>query len=69
MIIILKYEGRYPEIVFQKCEIQVIQNLFYYRQNLFHLKTNIAFELGRHTHHAKTIFVDGEYFSWYGQDS
>jgi hypothetical protein len=25
-----------------------------------------AFELGRFTHHAKTVFVDGSYFSWYG---
>ena len=25
-----------------------------------------AFEIGRFTHHAKTIFVDGEMFSWYG---
>lgn len=25
-----------------------------------------AFEIGRFTHHGKTIFVDGEMFSWYG---
>jgi hypothetical protein len=25
-----------------------------------------AFEIGRFTHHAKTVFVDGEMFSWYG---
>jgi ABC-type Fe3+-hydroxamate transport system substrate-binding protein len=25
-----------------------------------------AFEIGRHSNHAKTIFVKGEFFSWYG---
>ena len=25
-----------------------------------------ASEIRRYTHHAKTIFVDGEMFSWYG---
>ena len=29
-------------------------------------KDEDAFEIGRFTHHAKTIFVDGEMFSWYG---
>ncbi|HEX5743149.1 MAG TPA: cobalamin-binding protein, partial [Flavobacteriaceae bacterium] len=25
-----------------------------------------AFEIGRHSNHSKTVFVDGEMFSWYG---
>ena len=32
----------------------------------FPFKDEHAFELGRYTHHAKTVFVDGEMFSWYG---
>jgi hypothetical protein len=29
-------------------------------------KEEHAFEIGRFTHHGKTVFVDGEMFSWYG---
>ncbi len=25
-----------------------------------------AFEIGRHSNHSNTIFIEGEYFSWYG---
>ncbi len=32
----------------------------------FPFKEEHAFEIGRFTHHAKVIFVDGEMFSWYG---
>ena len=32
----------------------------------FPFKDEHAFEIGRFTHHAKTVFVDGEMFSWYG---
>jgi hypothetical protein len=32
----------------------------------FPFKDEHAFEIGRFTHHAKTIFVDGEFFSWHG---
>jgi ABC-type Fe3+-hydroxamate transport system substrate-binding protein len=61
-----KYEGRYPEIVFQKMRIQGDPELILLSSEPFPFKDEHAFELGRHTHHAKTIFVDGEYFSWYG---
>jgi hypothetical protein len=26
-----------------------------------------AFEIGSHTHHAKTVLLDGEMFSWHGR--
>lgn len=61
-----KYEGRYPEIVFQKMRIQGDPEILFLSSEPFPFKDEHAFELGRHTHHAKTIFVDGEMFSWYG---
>lgn len=61
-----KYEGRYPEVVIQKMRIQGDPDLVLLSSEPFPFKDEHAFELGRHTHHAKTIFVDGEMFSWYG---
>ncbi|MGX7668648.1 ABC transporter substrate-binding protein [Flavobacterium pedocola] len=61
-----KYEGRYPEIVIQKMRIQGDPDLILLSSEPYPFKDEHAFELGRHTHHATTIFVDGEMFSWYG---
>lgn len=61
-----KYEGRYPEVVVQKMRIQGDPDLVLLSSEPFPFKDEHAFELGRHTHHAKTVFVDGEMFSWYG---
>lgn len=61
-----KYEGRYPEIVIQKMRIQGDPDLVLLSSEPYPFKDEHAFELGRHTHHAKTVFVDGEMFSWYG---
>lgn len=61
-----KYEGRYPEVVIQKMKIQGDPDLVLLSSEPFPFKDEHAFELGRYTHHAKTIFVDGEMFSWYG---
>jgi len=60
------YEGRYPEIVIQKMRIQGDPDLVLLSSEPFPFKDEHAFELGRYTHHATTIFVDGEMFSWYG---
>jgi iron complex transport system substrate-binding protein len=62
----VKYEGRYPEVVIQKMKIQGDPDFVLLSSEPFPFKDEHAFELGRHTHHAKTIFVDGEMFSWYG---
>jgi ABC-type Fe3+-hydroxamate transport system substrate-binding protein len=61
-----KYEGRYPEVVVQKMRIQGDPDLVLLSSEPFPFNDEHAFELGRYTHHAKTIFVDGEMFSWYG---
>lgn len=61
-----KYEGRYPEVIIQKMRIQGDPDLVLLSSEPFPFNDEHAFELGRHTHHAKTVFVDGEMFSWYG---
>jgi len=61
-----KYEGRYPEVIEQKMRIQGDPDLVLLSSEPFPFKDEHAFELGRYTHHAKTVFVDGEMFSWYG---
>ncbi|RXR17240.1 cobalamin-binding protein [Flavobacterium amnicola] len=63
---VAKYEGRYPEVVVQKMRIQGDPDVIFLSSEPFPFKDEHAFELGRHTHHATTIFVDGEMFSWYG---
>ncbi len=59
-------EGRYPEIIIQKMRIQGDPDLILLSSEPFPFTDEHAFELGRYTHHAKTVFVDGEMFSWYG---
>jgi ABC-type Fe3+-hydroxamate transport system substrate-binding protein len=59
-------EERYPEIVIQKMRIQGDPDLVLLSSEPFPFTDEHAFELGRYTHHAKTVFVDGEMFSWYG---
>lgn len=59
-------EERYPEIIIQKMRIQGDPDLVFLSSEPFPFTDEHAFELGRFTHHAKTVFVDGEMFSWYG---
>lgn len=61
-----KYSSRYPEVVVQKMRIQGDPDLLFLSSEPFPFNDEHAFELGRYTHHAKTVFVDGEMFSWYG---
>ncbi|RZJ67502.1 MAG: cobalamin-binding protein [Flavobacterium sp.] len=57
---------RYPEVIVQKMRIQGDPEIVLLSSEPYPFKDEDAFELGRYTHHAKTIFVDGEMFSWYG---
>jgi len=59
-------EGRYPEIEVRKMRIQGDPELVFLSTEPYPFKEEHAFEIGRATHHAKTVFVDGEMFSWYG---
>lgn len=63
---IYESHGRYPEIEIKKIRLQGDPDIVMLSSEPYPFKEEHAFELGRHTHHAKTVFVDGEYFSWYG---
>jgi ABC-type Fe3+-hydroxamate transport system substrate-binding protein len=58
--------GRYPEVIIQKMRIQGDPEIVFLSSEPYPFKDEDAFEIGRFTHHAKVIFVDGEMFSWYG---
>ncbi|KAA5537689.1 ABC transporter substrate-binding protein [Paenimyroides baculatum] len=60
------FEGRYPEVEIRKMRIQGDPDLVLLSSEPYPFKEEHAFEIGRVTHHAKTVFVDGEMFSWYG---
>lgn len=59
-------KGRYPEIEIKKMRLEGDPDLVFLSSEPYPFKEEDAFEIGRFTHHAKTIFVDGEMFSWYG---
>ncbi|MBC8884360.1 ABC transporter substrate-binding protein [Flavobacterium piscinae] len=59
-------KGRYPEIELEKIRKEGDPEVVFLSSEPFPFKDEHAFEIGRNTHHAKTIFVDGEMFSWYG---
>jgi iron complex transport system substrate-binding protein len=63
---IYEKQGRYPEIIIQKIRIQGDPDLVFLSSEPFPFKEEHAFEIGRFTHHATAVFVDGEMFSWYG---
>lgn len=57
---------RYPEVNIENIRIEGNPDLVLLSSEPFPFTDNHAFELGRYTHHAITLFVDGEMFSWYG---
>lgn len=63
---IYESHGRYPEVEIKKIRLQGDPDIVMLSSEPYPFKEEHAFELGRCTHHAKTVFVDGEYFSWYG---
>lgn len=63
---IYESRGRYPEVIVQKMRIQGDPDVVFLSSEPYPFREEDAFELGRYTHHAKTVFVDGEMFSWYG---
>lgn len=64
--IYLEKESRYPEIEIKKIRLEGDPDLVFLSSEPFPFHDEHAFEIGRHTHHAKTVFVDGEFFSWHG---
>lgn len=63
---IYKDKGRYPEIELKKMRLEGDPDIVFLSSEPYPFKEEDAFEIGRFTHHAKTIFVDGEMFSWHG---
>ena len=63
---IYESHGRYPEVAIEKIQLEGDPTIVMLSSEPYPFKEEHAFELGRHTHHAKVVFVDGEYFSWYG---
>ncbi len=59
-------ESRYPEVELKKIRLEGDPDYVFLSSEPFPFKDEHAFEIGRATHHAKTVFVDGEFFSWYG---
>lgn len=59
-------ESRYPEIDLSMIREEGNPDIVLLSSEPFPFADEHAFEIGRYTHHAKTIFVDGEMFSWYG---
>ncbi len=62
------YENRqrYPEVELRKLRLDGDPEVVFLSSEPYPFKEEHAFEVGRFTHHAKTVFVDGEMFSWYG---
>ena len=58
--------SRYPEVEIRKIRIQGDPELIFLSSEPYPFKEEHAFEVGRCTHHGKTVFVDGEMFSWSG---
>lgn len=63
---IYKNKERYPEIQLKKIRLEGDPEIVFLSSEPYPFKEEHAFEVGRCTHHAKTVFVDGELFSWYG---
>ena len=59
-------QARYPVVTLEKIRLDGDPDLVLLSSEPYPFKEKHAFEIGRRTHHAKTIFVDGELFSWYG---
>ncbi len=59
-------KGRYPEVEIRRMRLEGDPDLVLLSSEPYPFTDEDAFEIGRYTHHAKTVFVDGEMFSWYG---
>ena len=59
-------QGRYPEVEIRRMRLEGDPDLVLLSSEPYPFNDADAFEIGRYTHHAKTVFVDGEMFSWYG---
>lgn len=63
---IYKDKSRYPEIELKKIRLEGDPDYVLLSSEPYPFKDEHAFEIGRFTHHATTVYVDGEFFSWHG---
>ncbi len=63
---IYKNKRRYPEIELEKIGSEDNPDLIFLSSEPYPFKEEHVFEIEQSIQHAKIIFVDGEYFSWYG---
>ena len=56
----------YPIIEPKKIRLEGDPDVVFFSSEPFPFKDKHVFEMGRHTHHAISIYVDGEMFSWFG---
>jgi ABC-type Fe3+-hydroxamate transport system substrate-binding protein len=59
-------KDRYPEVDIAQIRKDGNPKIIFLPTEPYQFNDEDAFEIGRHSNHAKTIYVDGEYFSWYG---
>lgn len=59
-------KNRYPEIIIENIRKDGNPKIILLPSEPYSFNDEHAFEIGRHSNHAKTVFVDGEMFSWYG---
>ncbi len=59
-------KGRYPEINIQHLKLQGHPELLLFSSEPYHFTEEDAFEVLRSNEKILSIFVDGQYFSWYG---
>ncbi len=57
---------RYPEVSISRIRQDYDPDFVFLSSEPYPFSDGDAFEVGRFTHHAKTVFVDGEAFSWFG---
>ncbi len=63
---VYKERASYPEVELKKIRMEGDPEIVLLSSEPFPFNDEHAFELGRFTHHGITIFVDGEFFSWFG---
>ena len=63
---IYQNKERYPEVELKKIRLEGNPDLVFLSSEPYPFKEEHALEIERFTNQTKTIFVDGELFSWYG---
>ncbi|MDO3693529.1 helical backbone metal receptor [Wenyingzhuangia sp. chi5] len=56
----------YPTIEAKRIRLEGDPDFVFFSSEPFPFKDKHVFEMGRFTHHASAVYVDGEMFSWFG---